>query len=743
MEPIAEKRVEMHNCFQSSLDHLLAQLERIKLKLRLLVIEMRHNGNQVEEDRFRGLYITEEKIDTVLTSPPFLQGDHSAYPEDQDMATLAQYLEQFEADIAEREKKSLHCGLVLRLHELGSLFSLSNFDTDVLLVCLLRELNLQHQLLYAYLQNDVTKKSPTVDLVLRLLCKSFEDRLRAKERFSQEEPLIKHHMLRLCDEHFQSSTPLLGKSLHIDERITSYLLGEDEIDARLLTFTHLLQSKLKLEDVILPDDTEDRLTQLVARFKGEPLICHFQGSHGVGKRTTAEAVCHELGVRLLSTDVNSMLAADIPIELAVSLIFREGRLQNAALYFNNYDVLLNEERESRLANDCVIQELESYPQWVFLAGERTWQPKDVLHNKSLIYLEFPAPTYSARQQLWEKYCDHQSPLAPDVNFTDLSGKFRLTGGQIGDAMATARSLALWRDPEKGLVTTHDLYSACRRQSSHRLNTLASKIHLRHSWDDIVLPRDQKEQLQEICSYVKHYHTVYGDWGFGQKLSRGNGLNVLFAGPSGTGKTMAAEIMANELGLDLYKIDLSAIVSKYIGETEKNLDRIFKEGQTSNAILFFDEADALFGKRSEVRDSHDRYANIEIAYLLQKMEEYDGVVILATNLRKNMDEAFARRMHFTIEFPIPEEGDRYRIWQSIFPGVAPLAKDIDLMFLARQFKITGGNIRNVALGAAFLAAENSGYITMEHLIRATKREYQKMGKLCTEGDFAQYFELVKG
>jgi SpoVK/Ycf46/Vps4 family AAA+-type ATPase len=206
--------------------------------------------------------------------------------------------------------------------------------------------------------------------------------------------------------------------------------------------------------------------------------------------------------------------------------------------------------------------------------------------------------------------------------------------------------------------------------------------------------------------------------------------------------MAADIMANELGLDLYKIDLSAIVSKYIGETEKNLDRIFREGQNSNAILFFDEADALFGKRSEVRDSHDRYANIEVAYLLQKMEVYDGVVILATNLRKNMDEAFARRMHFSVEFPIPEEIDRYRIWQGIFPKEAPLRNDVDLTFMARQFKITGGNIKNIALSAAFLAAEDGGSITMETLIRGTKREYQKMGKLCTEGDFAHYFELVK-
>jgi SpoVK/Ycf46/Vps4 family AAA+-type ATPase len=206
--------------------------------------------------------------------------------------------------------------------------------------------------------------------------------------------------------------------------------------------------------------------------------------------------------------------------------------------------------------------------------------------------------------------------------------------------------------------------------------------------------------------------------------------------------MAAEIIAHELNLDLYKIDLSMVVSKYIGETEKNLSKIFREAQDCNAILFFDEADSLFGKRSEVRDSHDRYANIEIAYLLQKMEEYDGIAILATNLHKNIDEAFARRLHFSIEFPFPEEEYRHQIWEKVFPESIPLGKDIDLHFMSRQFKISGGNIRNIALHAAFLAAESSSVISMEYLILAAKREYQKMGKLCTEADFDKYFEFIR-
>jgi SpoVK/Ycf46/Vps4 family AAA+-type ATPase len=224
-----------------------------------------------------------------------------------------------------------------------------------------------------------------------------------------------------------------------------------------------------------------------------------------------------------------------------------------------------------------------------------------------------------------------------------------------------------------------------------------------------------------------------DWGFDRKLATGKGVAALFAGASGTGKTMAAEVMAHELGLDLYRIDLASVVSKYIGETEKNLDRIFTAAETSNAILFFDEADALFGKRSEVRDSHDRYANLEISYLLQKMEQYDGITILATNLRQNLDEAFVRRLAFHVHFPFPDEADRLRIWRGIWPAAAPLGADVELDFLARQFKLSGGNIKNVALAASFLAAADGGHISMAHLFHATRREYQKMGKVLSTAE----------
>jgi SpoVK/Ycf46/Vps4 family AAA+-type ATPase len=317
----------------------------------------------------------------------------------------------------------------------------------------------------------------------------------------------------------------------------------------------------------------------------------------------------------------------------------------------------------------------------------------------------------------------------------LAGRFRLTGGQIDDAARSARRLSQRRGTGAATPTTAELDTACRLHSSQALNGLAEKMAVRHSWDDIVLSDDQSCQLREVCSAVRHRARVYDEWGFERRLSLGKGFNVLFAGPSGTGKSLAAEVVASELSLDLYRIDLSSVVSKYIGETEKNLARIFAAGELSNAILFFDEADALFGRRSEVRDAHDRYANIETSFLLQRIEEYEGVVVLATNLRKNMDEAFTRRMNATIEFPLPGAGDRYRIWAGIWPPELPRSKDLDHELLADRFELTGGSIRNIALTASFLAAGDGGLVTMAHVVRATRREYQKIGRVPAEGEFA--------
>jgi SpoVK/Ycf46/Vps4 family AAA+-type ATPase len=415
-------------------------------------------------------------------------------------------------------------------------------------------------------------------------------------------------------------------------------------------------------------------------------------------------------------------------------------------------MLLADERH--LQRDALLVELAGAHSISFLAGNTAWEPIDAPARLQFVRVEFSRPSARERGQFWARALRGEGPTAntretipaaPDARLEDsitatslaeLAGTFRLSAGQIRDAAATARGMARWRDPDGGRVTLADLNAACRLQSNPKLATLAKKIEPHYAWADIVLPTDRLAQLREICDQVRFRARVHEDWGFGRKLALGKGLAVLFAGPSGTGKTMAAEIIAGELGLDLYKIDLALVVSKYIGETEKNLGRIFAEAEASNAILFFDEADALFGKRGEVGDAHDRYANLEVAYLLQRIEEYEGITILATNLRKNMDDAFVRRMQFIVEFPFPSERDRMRIWEQVWPASLPRDPALDLAFMARRCEIAGGNIRNIALAAAFLAAADGEVVTNQHLARATRREYQKMGKVIGEGEFGE-------
>ncbi|MEJ2212040.1 MAG: ATP-binding protein [Anaerolineae bacterium] len=401
----------------------------------------------------------------------------------------------------------------------------------------------------------------------------------------------------------------------------------------------------------------------------------------------------------------------------------------------------------------MLAELCAYPDWVVVSGRAVWQAGGIERERILLWLEFSTPGYEQRQALWKHFID--SPLTPILSpasaaagegaisrpsrgretqlhaaIPALASQFVLTTGQIRDAVASARDRAAQRGEAPN---RHDLLAAARAHSNPRLSTLARKIVPRYTWDDIVLPDDALALLHEIVATVRQRPLVLETWGVGHKLASSPGVTMLFSGEPGTGKTMAAEVMANELGLDLYKIDLSTVVSKYIGETEKNLERIFEEAQSSNAILFFDEADAIFGKRSEVKDAHDRYANIEISYLLQRMEAYEGVTILATNLRANLDEAFTRRLQFAVDFPFPDEGNRLRIWRTLFPPDVPREPELDFGLLARRFKLAGGNIRNILVSAAYLAASDGGRVGMKHLLHGTRRELQKMGRLVNERD----------
>ena len=720
--------------YASTLDHISDELRRLDLLIGCRLPRQPHGSPVNPLQQFKGLVLTNEEIRELLGNPL----DLSSYESDQNESpdqNLQSALDQMDSHIRARRTASLNIGIDLRLPRLTELFDLTGFEEQCLLICLAPELNRKYEKLYAYLQDDVTRRKASVDVVLNLLCRTMYEKVAARLAFDPGSPLLKYRLVQVTDDAPDGPSPLLSRFLKVDDRIVSFLLGFDRIDSRLTASGRVVYPRTGCDEVGLGEQILSRMRRFMdSRCGGEEtnreeMIFHFFGPYGTGKRLLTEAVCYELGLPLLVVDVVKVVGDQAPLEETIWLLGREAVLQSASLCLQEFDRLLDDKHASQLKS--LFEVAKTFSLTVFLLSSRSWNPPGPL--EAFIEVEMPIPDAGKRKRLWETHLNGRSPLSTFDEANALASKFRLTPGQIQEAVAAARNLARLRSPEDGELTVEDLRAACRAQSDPKLRRLARKIRPIHRWNDIVLPPDTVAQLGEMCHRVNQSSRVLGEWRFGAKLSTGKGVNALFAGPSGAGKTMAAEILANELGLELYKIDLSQVVSKYIGETEKNLDAIFAAAETGNVILFFDEADSLFGKRSEVRDSHDRYANIEISYLLQKIEEYEGVAILATNLSQNLDEAFVRRLAFSIHFPFPDEGDRCRIWFGIWPDEVPLAEDVDLNLLARQFKLSGGSIKNVALAAAFFAAGDGGIVNMSHLLQATRREFQKLGKVFPEFD----------
>jgi hypothetical protein len=720
----------LHNSITPGQLSLLNDLSRIDRKLREKASEARDRDKYWQNNSIRGLFISDAEI-SDLVARPIDRGFKSNCPVD------------LPGGPGEESPPGISHSSVdenSRLAFLARIFGLSDFEKDVVLLAMLPEIDLAYERLFGYVQDDVTRRKPSAGLALDVLCTGQAEKMRCRAAFSSSSALVRYHIIELQEEINRKNSPLLSRAIKLDERIRDCLLGFDHADTNLDTFAVIAEPSLQIERHVAPATVKNNLLKILGDGKNkDKTALYFWGSEGCGRRSLVDALCFNAGTKYLRVDVPALLSSNLDVKLACTLIRREAIIGQFPIFYHDFDALFADERLAELNNLVRTLTPDGYPGPVFLSGTGRWRPHLSLPDGLFIPVELSCPDFESRRQIWQSQLSGDDLGKTNLE-TGLSSKFKMNIGEIKRSMIMARSNALYGNGAH--LKEDDLYDACRQISGRKLSELAQKINSNYTWADIVLPPEQVEQLGEICNQVKYRHVVYDQWGFEHKNLLGKGLNALFSGPSGTGKTMAAGIISNELKLDLYKIDLSAVVSKYIGETEKNLNHIFKEARNSNSILFFDEADSLFGKRSEVRDSHDRYANIEIAYLLQKMEEYDGIVILATNLGKNIDEAFARRLHFSIEFPFPDEEQRRDIWHRVFPAGAPLGSDIDFDFMSRQFRISGGNIRNIALAAAFLAATADRDIAMEHIVMATKREYQKIGKLCTASEFGSFFEAVR-
>src|SRR5947209_4815041 len=601
------------------------------------------------------------------------------------------------------------------LQTLCRVFGLSAFEREILLLCAGVELDSSFAHLCAAAQAEPARTYPTFGLALVILSEPHWGAL------APNAPLRRWRLIEIRTGNTLSTSPLA-----IDERILHYLMGVQHMDERLAGIIEPMRAAGDL--VPTHSMLVERIVAAWSRSAGTPLLPIIQlcGTETAAKRNIAAAACDALGLNVSRIVAHVVPTSAGELDALIRLWEREAALGASALYLE-----CDEVDTSEVGRERIIDRLIESVHGVVVVSSRERRHS---MQRPMLAFDVRKPTTSEQRSTWQKAL---GSAAGNLNgkVEMLVSQFSLNAATITSASAEVLGQIEIADNAQASISSDELsrllWDTCRVQARPRLDDLAQRIEVVSTWEDLVLPEVQCQTLHDIAAHVKQRATVYETWGFAAKGARGLGISALFAGVSGTGKTMAAEVLANELRLDLYCIDLSQIVSKYIGETEKNLRRVFDAAEEGGAILLFDEADALFGRRSEVKDSHDRYANLEVSYLLQRMETYRGLAILTTNLKDSLDPAFLRRLRFIVPFPFPDAAERTEIWRRVFPAATPTA-GLDPEKLGR-LNVAGGNIRNIALAAAFLAADAGEPVQMKHLLRAARSEYGKIEKPLTDAE----------
>jgi hypothetical protein len=682
----------------ASVRHLAARLELIETRIRAAVARRRATDPD-PDDRFRGLYVSDLQVDEMLAgrTAPILPS-----------APDPTFIEQLRAVEADAEAAEA-AGADVRLRRLVRSFDLQPLDVELLLVALAPDLDPRFERLYGYLHDDVSRRRASIGLALELVGAGGASGA-GRARLGVSGPLVAGGLLVVED----TERPFLTRALRVPDRVAGHLVGDDTTDPLVAALE------------VTPSDRDLAGSATLERgLRAGARLAYVRERIGTAPLTVAARALARLGPPPVVIDLGRLGPRE-EADAATAAI-REARLRGCGLVAGPVDVLAER-------GPAAVRAFAEAACVTVLHGARGWDPA---WSRTVAFLvEAELPTAAERRDAWHAALDGSA--SGDMAAAIAALPYRLAPEQVERAAEAGRLTAA---AAGRALAVGDVAAGARSQNAAGLDRLARRIEPRVGWSDLVLPAPVIEQLGELTARARHRDRVLDDWGLGRTSLKGRGVTALFAGDSGTGKTMSAEVIAGSLGLDLYVIDLSTIVDKYIGETEKNLDRVFNEADRVNGVLLFDEADAIFGKRSEVKDARDRYANVEVAYLLQRMEVFDGMAVLTTNLRANVDEAFLRRLDAIVDFPVPDVEDRRRLWERNLSAGVPKADDIDVDFLARRFTLSGGNIRNVAVGAAFRAAAGERPLAMADLVRETAREYRKLGRLCVEAEFGSWFGVI--
>lgn len=632
---------------------------------------------------------------------------------------------------------TIKSGVMLPFAYMLRKLELTEFEQYMACLAMSPELNREFERMYCYLQDDLTWRYPSLDLCVKMYTMDEQE----ENRFIHQTFVRRELLYCIFDK-----PPATPES----ELAWRLKLRRDLIDFAFFYESDLLGRKAEYQLSVLGSKKETRqninqeTADTIGRYLNEDSsgrLFFLRGPYGSGKKLQIRAVADALGYSVLFLDVREVVSRkeEQILEIVGNAVVR-AVLEQAFLVFCHWEAIWKADKFKRQFAQDMLRKASLFFPNIFLTVEE--EPgEDVMEGQypagyQIEEFRMRFPSIQERSLLWKEFLA-EAPEEEDTALYDrLAAQFDFTPGVIKEAAEFARKEA--RNKGEQQISATLLYRACQQKISHRLGERASRVNAAYTWDDLVLEDGPKELLRQACGQVAFRGKVYEQWGFQDKIAYGRGVSLLFAGPPGTGKTMAAQVLAKELNLELYKVDLSGVLSKYIGETQKNLREIFDEVKKSRSILFFDEADVLFGKRVDVSDARDISANAQTAYLLQKMEEYDGITILATNLLQNFDDAYKRRMKYIIRFTFPQKEQRALLWKKVFPKQMPLQTDIDISYLAENFELSGASIKNIALNAAFIAASRQELTGMEHIMTALQQEYEKSGKILGKAELKEYY-----